>query len=411
MRDEFLRDNFEGVIVCANRHGGFEELDDDVLLSLGDHAGAVLENHRLHGEVRSSYLAVVRMLADAIEAKDPFVRASSDEVSACVEVVARRLELDDRASEKLVFAGILRDVGKLGISEKVLLKPAPLNADERAIVELHPLIGARIVERVPGLADIAPAIRHHHERWDGNGYPDRLGGEAIPLEARVIAVADTYSALTSTRPYRRPVSPELACEEIERCAGHAVRSGDRRPVCRRDAQPASGGSRPGDVGRVSRRPRRPDSAQARGAAPRSRPRLLDRSRHPAVLPPLSAGGGGLRGAARPAPAASVRGGHGRADLALAHQPQRGLRRRRPCAEGARQGGRAGGRRNERHRRPLQRTPAGRSCCRAPATRPPRRWRRGWRRASTARVPKSARPSRFGETGTTARTCWPGRVSG
>ncbi len=219
MRDDFLRDNFEGVIVCANRHGGFEELDDDVLLALGDHAGAVLENHRLHGDVRSSYLAIVRMLADAIEAKDPFVRASSDELSACVEAVARGLELDEGAQEKLVFAGILRDVGKLGISEKVLLKPEPLNVEERAIVELHPVIGARIVERVPGLADIAPAIRHHHERWDGNGYPDRLGGEAIPLEARVIAVADTYSALTSTRPYRSAVSPELACEEIERCAG------------------------------------------------------------------------------------------------------------------------------------------------------------------------------------------------
>ena len=215
----YMRDDFEGVIVCANRAGGFEELDDDVLLSLGDHAGAVLENHRMHGEIRSSYLAVVRMLADAIEAKDPFASADSDEVSACVEAVARRLDLDAGAREKLVFAGILRDVGKLGISERVLLKPEPLNAEERAIVELHPLIGARIVERVPGLADVAPAIRHHHEQWDGSGYPDGLEGEAIPLEARVIAVADTYSALTSTRPYRRAVSPELACEEIERCAG------------------------------------------------------------------------------------------------------------------------------------------------------------------------------------------------
>ena len=215
----YMREDFEGVIVCANRAGGFEELDDDVLLALGDHAGAVLENHQLHGRLRSAYLAIVRMLADAIEAKDPFVRARSDELSACVEAVARRLELDDTAREKLVFAGILRDVGKLGISDRVLLKEGPLSPDEREIVELHPLIGARIVERVPGLSEVAFAIRHHHERWDGGGYPDGLSGEAIPLEARVVAVADTYSALTSTRPYRRPVSPELACEEIERCAG------------------------------------------------------------------------------------------------------------------------------------------------------------------------------------------------
>ena len=215
----YMHDDFEGVIVCANRTGGFEELDDDVLLALGDHAGAVLENHQLHGQLRSSYLAIVRMLADAIEAKDPFVRARSDEVSACIEAVARRLDLDDGIREKLVFAGILRDVGKLGISDTVLLKAGPLSADERQIVELHPLIGSRIVERVPGLTGIASAIRHHHERWDGSGYPDGLRGEAIPLEARVIAVADTYSALTSTRPYRRPVSSELACEDIERCAG------------------------------------------------------------------------------------------------------------------------------------------------------------------------------------------------
>ena len=87
------------------------------------------------------------------------------------------------------------------------------------VVQLHPLIGARIVERVPGLAGLAPGIRHHHERWDGDGYPGGLSGEEIPLEARVLGVADTYSALTSTRPYREPVSPELACEEILRSAG------------------------------------------------------------------------------------------------------------------------------------------------------------------------------------------------
>jgi diguanylate cyclase (GGDEF)-like protein len=215
----FMQGDFHGVVICANRPGGFEELDDDVLLALGDHAGAALENQRLHGRLRSSYLAVVRMLADAIEAKDPFVRIQSDQISACVERVARRLELEPDAVEKLVFASLLRDVGKLGISDRVLLKPGPLNADERRIVQLHPLIGARIVERVAGLAGLAPAIRHHHERWDGAGYPGGLSGEDIPLESRVIAVADVYSALTSTRPYRQPVSSELACEEIERSAG------------------------------------------------------------------------------------------------------------------------------------------------------------------------------------------------
>jgi diguanylate cyclase (GGDEF)-like protein len=215
----FMQDDFQGVVICAGRPGGFEELDDDVLLALGDHAGAALENDRLQGRLRASYLAVVRMLADAIDAKDPFVRARSDQISAAVEGVARRLGLEQQAREQLVFACLLRDVGKLGISDRVLLKPGPLNADERRIVKLHPLIGARIAERVPGLAGLAPAIRHHHERWDGTGYPGALAGEEIPVEARVIALADVYSAMTSTRPYRQPVSSEVACEEIERSAG------------------------------------------------------------------------------------------------------------------------------------------------------------------------------------------------
>ncbi len=236
----YIRDDFEGVVVCANRPGGFEELDDDVLLALGDHAGTVLENHRLHGQLRSSYLAVVRILADAIEAKDPFVRARSDEVSACIEAVARRLELEHEAAERLVFAGLLRDVGKLGISDRVLLKPGPLSEEERRMAELHPLIGSRIVERVPGLAELAPLIRHHHERWDGEGYPAGLSGDDIPIGARVLAVADTYSALTSTRSYREPLSVEAALREIEAVRGQPVRPAGGEPLRRRDAPPCAG---------------------------------------------------------------------------------------------------------------------------------------------------------------------------
>jgi len=215
----YMNDGFEGVVVCANRPGGFEELDDDVLIALGDHAGAVLENHRLNGRVRSSYLAVVGILADAVESTDLVVDPHSIAVTNYAERVAGRLELDPARREQLVFTGLLRDVGKLGISERVLLKPGRLAPDERRIVELHPEIGARIVERVPGLAGIGPGIRHHHERWDGQGYPDGLRGEEIPVEARVVALVDCFSALISTRPYRERLTPEDACTEIERCAG------------------------------------------------------------------------------------------------------------------------------------------------------------------------------------------------
>jgi diguanylate cyclase (GGDEF)-like protein len=215
----YIADDFHGVVVCVNRDGGFEECDDEILLALGDHAGAVLENQRLHGALRTSYLSTVAMLAEVIEAKDPFLRGHSDEVSRYVAAVAERLGIDQRRREQLLFGSLLHDVGKVGISERILLKPAKLTPEERSVIQLHPRIGYRLVERVPALRDIAPAILHHHERFDGEGYPSRLSGEEIPLEARIICVADSFSAMTAERPYRRRMTLEDACAELERCAG------------------------------------------------------------------------------------------------------------------------------------------------------------------------------------------------
>src|SRR3712207_4506268 len=186
---------------------------------MGNHAGAVLENHQLHGALRTSYLSTVAMLAEVIEAKDPFLRGHSDEVSRYVSAVAERLGMESRLREKLVFGSLLHDVGKVGISERILLKPAALTPEERGVIQLHPKIGYRLVERVPALREIAPAILHHHERYDGDGYPSRLAGEEIPLEARIICVADSFSAMTAERPYRRRMTLEDACRELERCAG------------------------------------------------------------------------------------------------------------------------------------------------------------------------------------------------
>ena len=215
----YVRDRFDGVVVCANRDGGFEEWDDDVLLALGDHAGAVLDNSRLHGELRGAYLGTVRVLAEAIQAKDPFLRGHSEEVSGYVAAVAERLGIEDRRREELVFGSLLHDVGKIGISERILLKPGKLTPEERTLIELHPRIGFRLVEQVPALRPIADAILHHHERYDGDGYPEGLAGESIPIEARIICVADSFSAMTAERPYRGRMSLEEACAELQRCAG------------------------------------------------------------------------------------------------------------------------------------------------------------------------------------------------
>jgi diguanylate cyclase (GGDEF)-like protein len=215
----FIHDRFTGVVVCANRDGGFEDLDDDVLLSLGDQAGAVLENTRLQGSLRRSYLAIIGMLAEGIESRDPGTSARTEQLSTFVSTVADRLGLPASRREELVFAWMLHDVGKLGISERLLMKPGPLTPRERRVMELHCRIGARLVERVPALASIASAVLHHHERFDGAGYPSRLSGARIPLEARIIAVADAFAAMTSERPYRMPVATAEALAELQRCAG------------------------------------------------------------------------------------------------------------------------------------------------------------------------------------------------
>ena len=215
----FIQNHFSGVLVCANRDGGFEQLEDDVLLALGDHAGAALENGRLHGELRASYIATVRMLAEAIEVKDPSVRLHSDQVVSYVASVASKLEIEPRRREELSIASLLHDVGKIGISERILLKPGPLTKEERSAIEMHPRIGFRLVEQIPVLDAIAPAVLHHHERFDGDGYPAGLSGEQISLEARVICVADSFSAMTSQRPYRAALGLDEACAELERCAG------------------------------------------------------------------------------------------------------------------------------------------------------------------------------------------------
>jgi HD-GYP domain-containing protein (c-di-GMP phosphodiesterase class II)/GGDEF domain-containing protein len=215
----YVRDEFEGVVVCANRPEGFEELDDETLLALGDQAGSLLDNARLRGELRSAYVSTVSLLTEALEAKDPFLRGHSEEVSDYVAAVADELGVPAQERENLLFASLLHDVGKIGISERILLKPAALTPDERSVIELHPRIGCRLVEQVPALRPLAETILHHHERWDGKGYPSRLTGPQIPLEARIVSVADCFSAMTAERPYRARMSVDEACREVEAHAG------------------------------------------------------------------------------------------------------------------------------------------------------------------------------------------------
>jgi putative nucleotidyltransferase with HDIG domain len=168
------------------------------------------ENARLYAALERGYLETIRALASAIDAKDPYTRGHSERVAKLSVEIGRELGLDDATLRVLEFGGILHDVGKIGIPEQVLGKPARLTPEEFLLVRAHAAIGAEIVDGVEFLKSAEPAIRHHHERWDGGGYPDGLRGDKIPLIARIVNAADTWDACTSERPYHKAASPREA---------------------------------------------------------------------------------------------------------------------------------------------------------------------------------------------------------
>jgi putative nucleotidyltransferase with HDIG domain len=168
---------------------------------------------------RKVLIETMEAFALAVEAKDPYTHGHSRRVSLLAERVCRELGLGPAACETIRIAGILHDIGKIGMPEQVLRKPGRLSAPEYEIFKRHPQLGSRIVSAVTELEEVGRAILHHHERWDGKGYPDRLAGEQIPVLSRILTVCDTYDAMTSERPYRRGVPHARALDEIARCQG------------------------------------------------------------------------------------------------------------------------------------------------------------------------------------------------
>ena len=162
---------------------------------------------------------VLEGLLNAIDGKDHYTRAHSEQVARYALGLAEVLGLSDDTKRMLRIAGLLHDVGKIGIPDRILRKPGPLDDDERPMVEQHPLLGEMIVREVPVVPEVLGAVRHHHEHYDGTGYPRGLRGQAIPLLSRIIAVADAYSAMILDRPYRRALSSDRAIEELRKCAG------------------------------------------------------------------------------------------------------------------------------------------------------------------------------------------------
>jgi ribonuclease P protein subunit RPR2 len=153
-------------------------------------------------ELRRSYMATVRALSNAVEARDAYTGKHAERVTAYGMEIAHALDASLAANPQLEFGFLLHDIGKLAIPDAILYKSSALSSEERALMAQHPVIGAAIVHGIEFLANAVEVVRSHHERWDGSGYPDRLAGEDIPLSARAFAVADVLDALTTDRPYR-----------------------------------------------------------------------------------------------------------------------------------------------------------------------------------------------------------------
>ena len=209
-----------GVLNVSKFSGApFSTSDLQIALILSSQVVTAMENATLYENLRENYFRTVQALVAAVEAKDPYTRWHSANVAKYAVSVARDMEMDSSQLEEIHIAAILHDMGKIGISELIISKPAGLNQEEFDIMKDHPAHGIRILEPIGFSPAIINAIYQHHERFDGKGYPQGLAGEAITLAARILNVADTIDAMVSERPYRGKISIQGVLLELEREAG------------------------------------------------------------------------------------------------------------------------------------------------------------------------------------------------
>ncbi len=195
--------------------------DRDLLLGhiVAGQVGAAIYRCQLVDELEGAFLTTIGVIADAVELQDPYTADHANEVADLAVRVGERLGVEGVELDRLRYGALLHDVGKIGVPGELLRKPAALSPEERGLMDAHTAIGARMLERIPFLAPVAPLVRSAHERFDGGGYPDGLAGEQIPRGAMIIATCDAFHAMTSDRPYRRAMDRRAAILELRLGAG------------------------------------------------------------------------------------------------------------------------------------------------------------------------------------------------
>ena len=218
-----FKEKITGVIYVDNRiaTGGVYDENQyrDLLEGLANQAAIAIENAKLHEKIQKSYLDVIRALANAIEAKNPYTRGHSDRVTRLAVETGKAMKLSSEQLKEIEMAGILHDVGKIGVEEAVLNKPGRLTSEEFEKMMEHPRKGSEILETIDLPQTVKDAVLHHQEKYDGTGYPDCLKEDTIPLYARIIAVCDSYDAMTSDRVYRKGLGKEYAITELNKYSG------------------------------------------------------------------------------------------------------------------------------------------------------------------------------------------------
>jgi len=210
-----------GAIVAAGYQGEqeFNHKDELFLRGIAAEAAIAIDDANLFAALEDAFWDIIKSLAAAIEVKDSYTHSHSESVINYATAIAEELPLSQKDMQLLKKACLLHDLGKIGIDDSILQKVSPLTFAERKNIERHPIIGSQILRSVSSLADVADIVRYHHEQYDGSGYPDHLRGEEIPLLARILAIADSFDAMTSDRPYRKALSLDQAIEQLKLCSG------------------------------------------------------------------------------------------------------------------------------------------------------------------------------------------------
>lgn len=215
-------DKMMGFLVATNilNKADFDSTDVKLFNSVANQCAVFIENGRLFNDLKELFIGSLKALTNSIDAKDQYTRGHSERVALISRWIAEQMKETWPLSEKeihyIYLAGLLHDIGKIGVAETVLRKQGKLSDEERAVILAHPRIGASILSEIPQMRDIIPGVLYHHERFDGQGYPEGLCGQDIPISARIIALADSFDAMTSRRVYRDAMSIRRALTEVEK---------------------------------------------------------------------------------------------------------------------------------------------------------------------------------------------------